>query len=161
MTGSFQSMSHSKWDCKYHVVFIPKRRRKTMFGNLRKQLGAIFHELARQKDEKYFSVCVLDLLHSEGFCCSCISASLREIPQPDATNAVTRESAALIFAPRQTPDPSHVAFEHAQAAPYRQVPHTNGLDLAAGKSALSIQIKCVRSNTRIVVFELDNPFYIH
>jgi len=43
-------MSHSKWDCKYHVVFIPKRRRKAMFGNLRKQLGVIFHELARQKE---------------------------------------------------------------------------------------------------------------
>ncbi len=50
MTGSFQSMSHSKWDCKYHVVFIPKRRRKAMFGNLRKHLGGIFHELARQKE---------------------------------------------------------------------------------------------------------------
>lgn len=50
MTGSFQSMSHSKWDCKYHVVFIPKRRRKAMFGNIRKHLGAIFHELARQKE---------------------------------------------------------------------------------------------------------------
>ena len=50
MTGSFQSMSHSKWDCKYHVVFIPKRRRKAVFGNIRKHLGAIFHELARQKE---------------------------------------------------------------------------------------------------------------
>ena len=50
MTGSFQSMSHSKWDCKYHVVFIPKRRRKAVFGNIRKHLGRIFHELARQKE---------------------------------------------------------------------------------------------------------------
>jgi REP element-mobilizing transposase RayT len=50
MTGSFQSMSHSKWDCKYDVVFIPKRRRKAVFGNIRKHLGAIFHELARQKE---------------------------------------------------------------------------------------------------------------
>jgi putative transposase len=50
MTGSFQSMSHSKWDCKYHVVFIPKRRRKAVFGNIRRHLGAIFHELARQKE---------------------------------------------------------------------------------------------------------------
>ncbi len=50
MTGSFQSMSHSKWDCKYHVVFIPKRRRKAVFGNIRKHLGTIFHELARQKE---------------------------------------------------------------------------------------------------------------
>ena len=50
MTGSFQSMSHSKWDCKYHVVFVPKRRRKELFGHMRQKLGAIFHELARQKE---------------------------------------------------------------------------------------------------------------
>ncbi len=50
MTGSFQSLSHSKWDCKYHLVFIPKRRRKAVFGNIRKHLGRIFHELARQKE---------------------------------------------------------------------------------------------------------------
>ena len=50
MSESFQSLSHSKWDCKYHIVFVPKRRRKAMFGNIRKQLGGIFHELARQKE---------------------------------------------------------------------------------------------------------------
>src|ERR687887_2305959 len=50
MTGSLQSMSHSKWGCKYHVVFIPKRRRQAVFGNIRRHLGAIFHELARQKE---------------------------------------------------------------------------------------------------------------
>ena len=50
MTGSFQSMSHSRWDCKYHVVFIPKRRRKALFGSIRKHLGTVFDELARQKE---------------------------------------------------------------------------------------------------------------
>ena len=40
----------SKWDCKYHVVFVPKRRRKAIFGQARKQLGPIFHALARQKE---------------------------------------------------------------------------------------------------------------
>ena len=50
MTESYKSMSHSKWDCKYHVVFVPKRRRKAMFGNIRKELGIIFHALARQKE---------------------------------------------------------------------------------------------------------------
>ena len=50
MTESYQSSAHSKWDCKYHVVFIPKRRRKAIFGNIRKELGAIFHELARQRE---------------------------------------------------------------------------------------------------------------
>ena len=47
---SFQSLSHCKWDCKYHLVFVPKGRRKAVFGNIRKQLGTIFHELARQKE---------------------------------------------------------------------------------------------------------------
>jgi putative transposase len=50
MQQSYQSLSHSRWDCKYHVVFVPKRRRKVLYGELRQQLGAIFHELARQKE---------------------------------------------------------------------------------------------------------------
>ena len=50
MSEPYQSLSHSKWNCKYHVVFIPKRRRKVVFGQIRKQLGPIFHELARQKE---------------------------------------------------------------------------------------------------------------
>ena len=50
MSESYQSSAHSKWDCKYHVVFIPKRRRKAIFGNIRKELGSIFHELARQRE---------------------------------------------------------------------------------------------------------------
>ncbi|WP_446810944.1 IS200/IS605 family transposase [Methylomonas sp. 2BW1-5-20] len=45
----YQSLSHARWNCKYHVVFIPKRRRKVMFGQLRKHLGSVFHELAKQK----------------------------------------------------------------------------------------------------------------
>jgi REP-associated tyrosine transposase len=50
MTDSYQSLSHSKWDCKYHVVFVPKRRRKVLFGRVRRQLGEMFHGLARQKE---------------------------------------------------------------------------------------------------------------
>lgn len=45
----YNSLSHSKWDCKYHFVFIPKGRKKTLYKELRKQLKEIFHELARQK----------------------------------------------------------------------------------------------------------------
>jgi putative transposase len=52
MSDSYQSLSHSKWDCKYHVVFIPKYRKKTIYGNVRNNLGAVFHELARQKECK-------------------------------------------------------------------------------------------------------------
>ena len=45
----YQSLNHTRWDCKYHVVFIPKRRKKAIYGSLRKHLGEVFHELARQK----------------------------------------------------------------------------------------------------------------
>ena len=50
MTETYQSLSHSRFNCKYHVVFVPKRRRKALFGKIRKHLGTIFHELARQKE---------------------------------------------------------------------------------------------------------------
>jgi len=47
-----QSLSHTRWDCKYHVVFIPKRRKKAVFGALRKHLGELFRELALQRESK-------------------------------------------------------------------------------------------------------------
>lgn len=50
MSELYQSLSHSKWDCKYHVIFVPKYRRKRMFLELRQYLGPVFHELARQKE---------------------------------------------------------------------------------------------------------------
>ena len=43
-------MSHTRWDCKYHVVFIPKRRKKLLFSKLRKYLGEVLHDLANQKE---------------------------------------------------------------------------------------------------------------
>ena len=45
-----QSLSHTRWDCKYHVIWIPKYRKKSIFGDLRKYLGEIFRELAKQKE---------------------------------------------------------------------------------------------------------------
>src|SRR5437867_5925707 len=49
MSDTYQSLSHSRWNGKYHVVFVPKRRRKSLSGNIWKALGPIFHERARQK----------------------------------------------------------------------------------------------------------------
>ncbi len=46
------SLSHTVWDCKYHIVWIPKCRRKVLYGKLRKYLGEVFHELARQRECK-------------------------------------------------------------------------------------------------------------
>ena len=45
----WRSMSHVRWECKYHVVFIPKYRRKVLYGKLRQRIGAILRELCRQK----------------------------------------------------------------------------------------------------------------
>ncbi len=45
----YESLSHSKWDCKYHLVFVPKCRRKILYGKIRQYLGPVFHELARQR----------------------------------------------------------------------------------------------------------------
>ena len=44
----YESLSHTKWECKYHVVFIPKCRRRTLYGELRKPLIEVFRDLARQ-----------------------------------------------------------------------------------------------------------------
>ena len=48
----YESLSHTTWDCKYHVVFIPKCRRKTLYQELRRHLGEVFRRLALQKESK-------------------------------------------------------------------------------------------------------------
>lgn len=45
----WQSMSHVRWECKYHVVIIPKYRRKVFYGRMRRQIGSILRELCRQR----------------------------------------------------------------------------------------------------------------
>src|SRR5271156_6844254 len=47
-----ESLNHSKWECKYHVVFIPKCRRKTLYLGLRQHLGEVFRRLAQQKESR-------------------------------------------------------------------------------------------------------------
>ena len=47
-----ESLSHTKWECKYHVVFIPKCRRKTLYAELRKYMGEVFQKLAAQKESR-------------------------------------------------------------------------------------------------------------
>src|SRR6201981_1640306 len=48
----YESLSHTKWECKYHVVFIPKCRRKTLYAELRRHLGEVFRKLAGQKESR-------------------------------------------------------------------------------------------------------------
>ena len=46
----WRSQAHVKWDCKYHIVIVPKYRRRKFFGSLRAEIGKIFRDLCRQKD---------------------------------------------------------------------------------------------------------------
>ena len=48
----YETLSHSMWECKYHVVFIPKYRRKALYGQLRKHLGELFRQLAEQRESR-------------------------------------------------------------------------------------------------------------
>ena len=48
----YESLSHTTWTCKYHVVFIPKFRRKALYQELRRHLGEVFRKLALQKELK-------------------------------------------------------------------------------------------------------------
>jgi putative transposase len=49
---SYESLSHSEWDCKYHVVFMPNYRKKVLYGKIRKFVGPVLHELAAQRRSK-------------------------------------------------------------------------------------------------------------
>lgn len=46
------SLNHSRWDCKYHVVWVPKYRKKILYDKIKHRLGEVFHELAHQKECK-------------------------------------------------------------------------------------------------------------
>ena len=46
---NYKKMSHTTWQCKYHIIFIPKYRRKALYGVVRRELGDVFHRLANQK----------------------------------------------------------------------------------------------------------------
>jgi putative transposase len=50
--GNVESLGHTRWDCKYHLVWIPKCRRKVLYRQLRKHLGQVLHDLAGQKESR-------------------------------------------------------------------------------------------------------------
>lgn len=45
----YQNLSHTKWQCKYYVIFVPKYRRRVLFGLIRRELGSVFRQLADHK----------------------------------------------------------------------------------------------------------------
>ncbi len=50
MKDDINSLSHSKWRCKYHIVFAPKYRRREIYGDIRKDIGVILRKLCEQKN---------------------------------------------------------------------------------------------------------------
>ena len=50
MEAEFNHLNHATWECKYHVVFTPKYRKKLLFGKIKRHLGEVFHDLARRKE---------------------------------------------------------------------------------------------------------------
>ena len=50
--SKYKTLQHTEWDCKYHIIFIPKYRRKVLYGTIRKHLGEVFRSLARQKESE-------------------------------------------------------------------------------------------------------------
>jgi len=48
----YSSLNHTKWECKYHVVFIPKYRKKRIFGAIRRHLGDVLRRLAEQRESR-------------------------------------------------------------------------------------------------------------
>lgn len=48
----YESLNHTKWECKYHVVFIPKCRRRTIYGAIKRELGPLFRTLTEQKESR-------------------------------------------------------------------------------------------------------------
>ena len=60
----WENLSHVRWECKYHVVIIPKYRRKVFYGKLRRQIGTVLRELCRQKGvELVEGHCMPDHIH--------------------------------------------------------------------------------------------------
>ncbi len=50
--SNYRSLNHTKWECKYHVVFIPKYRKKRIYGGIRRSLGEVFRRLAEQRESQ-------------------------------------------------------------------------------------------------------------
>src|SRR4029077_11459465 len=89
MSEMYQRLAHSSWDCKYHVVFVPKRRRKVLFGQARRKLGEVSHALARQKECQIIEG---HLLSDHGHMCIAIPG---KYPVPSVIGGFLRRNSSL------------------------------------------------------------------
>jgi putative transposase len=132
MSGTMKSLAHSRWDCKYHIVFIPKYRRKAIYGEIRQLLGEIFHDLARQKECRIIEGHLLaDHVHM------CL-----EIPPKHAVASVIgflKGKSALAFARRVQEKDRNFVGEHFWARGYAV--STVGFELESVKKYIREQEK--------------------
>ena len=130
MAGTMKSLAHSRWECKYHVVFIPKYRRKAIYGEVRQMLGEILHDLARQKECRIIEGHLLaDHVHM------CI-----EIPPKHAVASVIgflKGKSALAIARRAQEKDRNFVGEHFWARGYAV--STVGFELASVKKYIREQ----------------------
>ena len=86
----YESLSHCKWECKYHVVFIPKCRRQVLYEQLRQHVGEVFRRLAEQRESVWIRVRVFNLTEPPwyGRVCPVVSEGWRREapPYPDFSN---------------------------------------------------------------------------
>lgn len=130
MSGTMKSLAHARWECKYHVVFIPKSRRKAIDGEVRQRLGEILHDLARQKEGRIIEGHLLaDHVHR------CI-----EIPPKHAVASVIgflKGKSALAIARRAQEKDRNFVGEHVWARGYAV--STVGFELASVKKYIREQ----------------------
>ena len=82
-----RELNHTAWDCKYHVVWIPKYRKKELYGKLRKELGPIIKELAGQKESEMVEG------DSWWIMSTCCSRSLQSMPYAQVVGFIKGKSA--------------------------------------------------------------------
>ena len=95
-----ESLSHTKWECKYHVVFIPKGRRKVLYGQLREHLGEVFRRLAEHRESRVLS---LGLSHRRSLTLLC--GRRRALSRIGPPGKASRESEVMREVEHEAPRP--------------------------------------------------------
>jgi putative transposase len=64
---AYEHSQHTLWECKYHIVFIPKYRKKVLFGAIRREVGPILRDLARHRESRVEEGHTLDFFHNRAY----------------------------------------------------------------------------------------------
>lgn len=117
--GKIESLNHTKWDCKYHVVFIPKCHRKTLYGELRMYLGNVFRALAQDKESRI----------EEGPLYALLDLYARPLCQAEPAICIDEKSLQLTGHSRE-PLPMAIEWKFARQGADNKLEHHYFLELA-------------------------------